>query len=61
MVVICGIEEAGRGPVIGPLVMVGLSIKQEDEEKLVKMGVKDSKLLSPLQREKLYKKILEKD
>ena len=27
---ICGIDEAGRGPVIGPLVMCGILIKEED-------------------------------
>lgn len=56
---ILGIEEAGRGPVIGPLVMVGLLIDEEDEEKLVKIKVKDSKLLTPKQREALYDKIID--
>jgi ribonuclease HII len=50
---ICGIDEAGRGPVIGPMVMCGVMIEKEDEAKLLEMGVKDSKLLSPQQREAL--------
>jgi len=58
MVLICGIDEAGRGPVIGPLVMCGILIKEEGEEKLKKLGVKDSKLLTRQQRESLYKKII---
>ena len=55
---ICGIDEAGRGPVIGPLVMAGVLIKEEDEEKLRNIGVKDSKLLTKQQRNDLYKKII---
>ena len=56
---ICGIEEAGRGPVIGPLVMVGVLIDEEDEQKLVNLKVKDSKLLTPKQRKGLYEKIIQ--
>ena len=56
--IICGIDEAGRGPVIGPMVMAGVLIDEKDEEKLKKLGVKDSKLLEPETREKLFKKIL---
>ena len=55
---ICGIDEAGRGPVIGPLVMAGVLIEEKDEKKLKDIGVKDSKLLDPETREKLFKKIL---
>lgn len=55
---ICGVEEAGRGPVIGPLVMAGVLIKEKDEPKLKKLGVKDSKLLTPKQRTSLFSKII---
>ncbi|MBU0666978.1 MAG: ribonuclease HII [Nanoarchaeota archaeon] len=48
-----GIDEAGRGPVIGPLVMAIAVIKEEDEFKLKALGVKDSKLLSPKKREEM--------
>ena len=45
-----GIDEAGRGPVFGPLV-TGLCVVPEDAEPLlVSMGVKDSKDLSPKKR-----------
>lgn len=49
----CGIDEAGRGPIIGPIVMCGVLVDEQDIPKLQTLGVKDSKLLSPLQREKL--------
>ena len=55
---ICGVDEAGKGPVIGPLVMAGVLIDSEDEFKLKMLGVKDSKLLTKDKREELYKKIL---
>ena len=57
MSLICGIDEAGRGPVIGPLVMCGLVIKEEDEKELVRLKVKDSKLLTKNKREFLFDKI----
>ena len=36
---IAGIDEAGRGPCLGPLVMAIALIHKEDEEKLVELGV----------------------
>ncbi len=51
---IIGIDEAGRGPVIGPLVIVGFEIPEEKEEELRELGVKDSKLLSPARRKELF-------
>tara|TARA_Y100000310_G_C20675521_1_gene812820 strand:- start:2268 stop:2918 length:651 start_codon:yes stop_codon:yes gene_type:complete len=56
---ICGIDEAGRGPVLGPLVMAGVLAKGEDLDRLKAIGVKDSKLLTEKQREDLYDKIIE--
>jgi ribonuclease HII len=54
---IAGVDEAGRGPVIGPLVIAGVSIDKNDLPKLVELGVKDSKLLSPQRRETLASQI----
>lgn len=54
-----GVDEAGRGPVIGPLVIAGVSLEKKDSHKLVDIGVKDSKLLSPQKRETLAKQIRE--
>jgi ribonuclease HII len=51
---IAGIDEAGRGPVIGPLVVCCAFCRREDEKKLKKLSVKDSKKLSPSQREAMY-------
>ncbi len=47
----CGIDEAGRGPVIGPMV---ISIVCGDDKLLKDTGVRDSKKLSPARREYLY-------
>ncbi len=55
---VCGVDEAGRGSLLGPLVIAGVSLKKEKIRKLKSMGVRDSKKLTPLQREKLYKKII---
>ena len=54
-----GIDEAGRGPVIGPLVIAGVVIDEKKEEFFREQGVKDSKLLSELQRERLAEVIKE--
>ncbi len=54
---IAGIDEAGRGPCLGPLVMAVALIKKEDEEKLVELGVKDSKMLSAKERERQFPQI----
>ena len=59
MATICGIDEAGRGPVIGPLVITGVLIDEKDEKKLLSIGVKDSKKLSALQRERMFDGITE--
>ncbi len=54
-----GLDEAGRGPVLGPLVMAALVVDTEGEKKLQWMGVKDSKLLSSETREELFDRIRE--
>jgi len=54
---IAGVDDAGRGSVIGPLTIAGVLMKIEDLPKLRELGVKDSKLLSPQRREKLVVEI----
>ncbi len=54
-----GIDEAGRGPVIGDLLLVIIGFNTNDLSHLETMGVRDSKELSPITRKKLFKKILE--
>ncbi len=48
--IIAGIDEAGRGPCIGPMVMGVATIMLGSEHVLKRIGVKDSKLLSPAER-----------
>lgn len=55
---VCGVDDAGRGSVLGPLVIAGISVERKNIKQLVKIGVKDSKQLSPQSREKLYRQIL---
>lgn len=50
---ICGIDEAGRGPVIGPMVVAGVWMDEKNEQKLIEAGVRDSKKLSRQKREKI--------
>lgn len=43
---ILGIDDAGRGPLIGPMILAGVLVKKEDEEFFKKNGIKDSKQLT---------------
>ncbi len=52
---ICGIDEAGRGPLCGPVVAAAVILPKD----FVIEGVNDSKKLSEKKREELYKKIME--
>lgn len=45
---LCGIDEAGRGPLAGPLVVAGVIINQQIK------GLNDSKVLSEKKRERLF-------
>jgi len=56
---ILGIDDAGRGPVIGPMVLAGVLIKEEVKKEFKKLGVKDSKKLTQKRREFLSEKIKE--
>jgi ribonuclease HII len=51
-----GIDEAGRGPLAGP-VSVGAVLVEKDFDFSLVAGVKDSKLLAPLQQDKWYARI----
>ena len=54
---VAGVDDAGRGAVIGPLVIAGVLINEQNLPKLEEIGVKDSKRLSPHRREQLVKEI----
>ena len=53
---IAGIDDSGRGPVLGPMVLAGVLIDEKDEHKLKDIGSRDSKTLTPKRREELAKK-----
>jgi len=53
---LCGIDEAGRGPVIGPMVVAGILI--ENDAPLRQLNVRDSKKLTPEKRETLAPEIM---
>jgi ribonuclease HII len=60
MTKIIGIDDAGRGPVLGPMILAGVLIDSEAEEKILKdWGAKDSKLLLPKKRAEIAEKIRE--
>ena len=54
---ILGIDEAGRGSVLGPLVIAGVIIPEKMDKVLERMGVKDSKRLAPHRRTILSRKL----
>jgi ribonuclease HII len=54
MVYIAGIDEAGRGPVIGPMVMAIMACEEQETSRLSRAGVADSKMLTPEKREQLF-------
>ncbi|MFX1405489.1 MAG: ribonuclease HII [Promethearchaeota archaeon] len=49
----CGIDEAGRGPVLGPMVLCGVCYFKTNLNLLSEIGVKDSKKLSPRKRKEM--------
>ena len=57
---LAGVDEAGRGPVLGPLVVAGVVLHQDDLPALIDNGLADSKLVSKIKREELYQEILSK-
>ncbi len=58
---IIGIDDAGRGPVLGPMLLTGVLIDNEEEQdKIREMGAKDSKLLNPKKRKRIAEQIKQK-
>lgn len=58
---VIGVDEAGRGPLAGPITLSAFAAPQNYKNKLIKIlggKIKDSKQISPLKREKFYKEFL---
>lgn len=50
-----GTDEAGRGPLAGPVIAAAVSLTREQEEALLELGLRDSKKLTASQRERLWR------
>jgi len=55
---VLGVDEAGRGPLAGPVVAAAVWLEPAQMRELWKMGLRDSKKLSPAKREKIFREIL---
>ena len=53
-----GVDEAGRGAVIGPMVVAGVSFREKDMCELERVGVRDSKELSKKERAEKYGQVV---
>jgi len=47
---VAGIDEAGKGPVIGPMVVCGISCDENDIKRLEQWNVQDSKKIDPREK-----------
>ena len=56
---VVGIDEAGRGPVIGSMFIGGFMVEESELDEVEDLGVKDSKKLSDEKRESLDEKLRE--
>lgn len=57
MEAILGLDEAGRGSVVGPLVVGGFLVGRQQLDRLHATGACDSKTLSPEERERIYEEL----
>ncbi|HEX2230963.1 MAG TPA: hypothetical protein VHG34_02125, partial [Nitrososphaeraceae archaeon] len=58
-ILIGGVDEAGRGSIIGPLIIAGIAIKHLKLSELSKIGVKDSKKLTKKLRANMFSRIVD--
>jgi ribonuclease HII len=58
-IILCGADEAGRGALLGPLVVSIVAVKQSSIKRLSDIGVRDSKLLSAKRRSRIYNEIMD--
>jgi len=59
VLMISGVDEAGKGPVLGPMCVAGILLDRKKIGELSRIGVKDSKQLTPKKREVLAGEIKE--
>ena len=59
--IVIGTDEAGRGALAGPVVASAVYLTQEQEEELAAMGLRDSKRVTPVRREKLFEAMKDMD
>ena len=55
---ICGVDEAGKGPVVGPLVVAAVAVNNAKD--IANLGIKDSKQLTKSKRKELANLIMKK-
>jgi ribonuclease HII len=55
--IVAGVDEAGRGPLAGPVVAAAVILDRPGTRRLLAMGLDDSKKLTPLSRERLFGEI----
>lgn len=58
ILLVAGVDEAGRGCVLGPLVIAGIAVSHEKLSDIIALGVMDSKLLTQKKRNLLFQEIL---
>lgn len=54
---VAGVDEAGRGPLAGPVVAAAVILERLEIRHLLSMGLNDSKKLTPACRERLFREI----
>lgn len=57
-ILVGGVDEAGRGSIIGPLVVAGISVRETKIAHLIEMGIRDSKVLTPKARARLFGQVM---
>ncbi len=57
MATVLGVDEAGRGAVLGPLVVAGVAVEEGDLGSLWDLGVRDSKLVPRARRTELVRAV----
>lgn len=57
--IVAGVDEAGRGPLAGPVVAAAVVLSSRERDRLAAMGLRDSKKMTAPRREKVFAALLE--